>query len=335
MTKKTNELNNNIVTQRIVEELRNTDNVFKWHRPWVITPTRPMNFNNEFNYSLMNEFLLSMDMRMKGFTSPNFITHSRGKRMGGTLKPNQEASLLYRWFPAWVSEDKKWYNEKPPKKVNAKQVFRFGYLNLYNVEQFTWKNLPESFDHQTFNNKEIEESEVHDVVSAWVEPYLSKYKIQLTHQGDRAYYDPHADRIVLPPKETFRTPTMYAQVLLHEVIHSTGHKERNNRFTRENYDKRTEAYSLEELTAELGAAQTIHELNLPVDKTEWENTVAYLQGWASKLEGSTEMFGQADARTKKARKEIMKWHPKTEDEQEQERANAINNLKYKWKWTGK
>jgi hypothetical protein len=47
------------------------------------------------------------------------------------------------------------------------------------------------------------------------------------------------------------------------------------------------------------------------------------------------MFGQADARAKKARAEIMKWHPKTVDEKEQERTDAINNLKYKWKWTGK
>jgi antirestriction protein ArdC len=334
VVKKTNELNNHVVTTKIIDEIR-SENIYTWHRPWVVIPTRPMNFNNDHNYSLMNEFLLSLSMREQGFVIPNWITSSRGKRMGGTLKPDTKSTELYRWFPAWVDQNNKWYDRKPPKKVNAKQVFRFGYLNLYNVEQFTWRELPESFDHQSFDNPLVAESEVVSTVSAWLQPYLDKYKIKVEHKGGRAFYEPSKDRIVMPPMETFKSPTGYAQVLLHEAMHSTGHKERLNRFTKDNYNKRTEQYSLEELTAELGAAQTMHELNLPVDKTEWEGTVEYIRGWASKLEQSNEMFGQADARAKKARTEIMKWHPKTVEEKEQERADAINNLKYKWKWTGK
>lgn len=276
-----------------------------------------MNFNNEHNHSWMNEFLLSLSMREQEFVNPDWITASRGKRMGGTLKRDSEGADLYRWFPAWVDENNKWYDRNPPKKVRAKQVFRFENLNLHTVEQFTWRELPGCFDHQSFKNPLVAVSEVVSTVFAWLQPYLDKYKIKVEHKGGRAFYDPAKDRIVIPPMDTFNSATGYAQALLHEAMHSTGHKERLDRFTKGNYDKKTEEYALEELTAELGAAQAIHELSLPVDRTEWESTVQYIRGWADQLEQSNEMFGQAAARAKKAMAEIMKWHPKTEDEKEQ------------------
>ena len=65
-------------------------------------------------------------------------------------------------------------------------------------------------------------------------------------------YSPTFDRVTMPPREAFTTPADYQGTLAHELVHWTGHESRLHR----EYGKRfgDNAYAVEELTAELGAA---------------------------------------------------------------------------------
>jgi antirestriction protein ArdC len=47
--------------------------------------------------------------------------------------------------------------------------------------------------------------------------------------GDQAFYEPSADAIQLPPKESFDSPADYYSIALHELCHWTGHPSRLNR----------------------------------------------------------------------------------------------------------
>lgn len=102
----------------------------------------------------------------------------------------------------------------------------------------------------------------------------------IIHGGDSAHYQPAADRIRMPPKESFINVPAYYSVLFHELIHSTGHPKRLDRLKWGG--KESKSYAAEELVAELGSSflcaickMDYHTLN---------DSAAYLKHYASKLE---------------------------------------------------
>src|SRR5437870_9939300 len=75
----------------------------------------------------------------------------------------------------------------------------------------------------------------------------------LAHGGNRAFYRPSTDSIQMPPFEAFRDAQSYYATLAHETTHWTAH---DSRLARDLGGSRfgSEAYAIEELVAELGAA---------------------------------------------------------------------------------
>lgn len=71
-------------------------------------------------------------------------------------------------------------------------------------------------------------------------------------QGDRAFYSPLADYIVVPLRSQFVDMQSFYETLLHEMGHSTGHPTRLNRDLAHPFG--SEEYGKEELTAEFAAA---------------------------------------------------------------------------------
>ncbi|MCP3876804.1 MAG: DUF1738 domain-containing protein, partial [Sulfitobacter sp.] len=94
------------------------------------------------------------------------------------------------------------------------------------------------------------------------------------HYGsDRAYYDPHTDRIYVPAGEQFDDLEAFHATNLHEHIHWTGH---GSRLDRLHVDKPMDSpeYAAEELVAELGAA--IGCARLGISPTPRPDHAAYL-----------------------------------------------------------
>jgi antirestriction protein ArdC len=67
--------------------------------------------------------------------------------------------------------------------------------------------------------------------------------------GDRAFFSPSTDHIQMPPTSAFRSPAAYASVLLHELDHWTGTKERLDRDLKGKSG--SQDYAREELRVEL------------------------------------------------------------------------------------
>ena len=78
------------------------------------------------------------------------------------------------------------------------------------------------------------------------------------HEGHRAFYRHSTDSIHLPPREAFiststSSPTeAYYSTLFHELTHYAGHETRCNRQLGNRFGD--DAYAMEELVAEFGAA---------------------------------------------------------------------------------
>lgn len=134
--------------------------------------------------------------------------------------------------------------------------------------------------------------------------------------GDRAYYSPSFDLVQMPELKYFKSSPDYYSVLFHEVIHSTGHHSRLNRFKAGEKPARfgDAEYSREELTAELGAAYLCNVAGIENEATK-NNHVGYLKSWIAALKNDKTMIIYAAQKAFKAAAFILN---DKEDEQQEE-----------------
>ena len=129
--------------------------------------------------------------------------------------------------------------------------------------------------------------------------YLGREGVKLSHEeGDRAFYRPSTDEIVLPIRKQFMSTAEYYSTVFHELTHSTGHPSRLNRLTRPSFFG-TEDYSKEELVAEIGAATLVNHVGLETGSS-FRNSAAYIQNWLGVLKNDKRFIVSAAGRAEKA-----------------------------------
>ena len=103
----------------------------------------------------------------------------------------------------------------------------------------------------------------------------------------------------------FRSAEAYYSALFHEMVHSTGHETRLNRFDSKTYNRpfASNEYSKEELIAELGNAYLCAEAG--IDNTELENNAAYIQAWLKALKNDKKLLFSASSQAMKATEYIL------------------------------
>ena len=116
------------------------------------------------------------------------------------------------------------------------------------------------------------------------------------HGGDRAFYAPAADRVQLPPRESFKDPEAYCATLAHELTHWTGHPTRLARDLGQRFGR--DAYAAEELIAELGAASLCAGLDITPDVRE--HHAACLAHWLKVLKADSRAIFTAAAHAQRA-----------------------------------
>lgn len=104
----------------------------------------------------------------------------------------------------------------------------------------------------------------------------------LAEGGSKAAYSPGSHKISMPAKSMFKSERVWASVLVHEAIHSTGPRLGRCEATQVP-SFGSEAYALEELVAELGAALTCEAFGLPQVKSMDDHHAAYLRSWQQQL----------------------------------------------------
>ena len=129
--------------------------------------------------------------------------------------------------------------------------------------------------------------------------YLGREGVKLTHtEGDRAFYKPSTDEVVLPIRKQFMSTAEYYSTVFHELTHSTGHASRLNRLTSPAFFG-SEAYSKEELVAEIGASALVNHVGLETSNS-LRNNVAYIQNWLRVLKDDKRFIVSASGRAEKA-----------------------------------
>ena len=123
--------------------------------------------------------------------------------------------------------------------------------------------------------------------------------VKLLHQeGDKAFYRPSTDEVVLPIRKQFMSTAEYYSTVFHELTHSTGHASRLNRLTQAAFFG-SEDYSKEELVAEIGAAALVNHVGLETSNSI-RNSAAYIQNWLKVLRDDKRFIVSASGRAEKA-----------------------------------
>jgi antirestriction protein ArdC len=270
-----------IITNRIIEQLE--QQFIPWRKPWS-EGGQPQNLISKRHYTGINTWLLGS----LGYAQNYFLTWKQAQTLGAAVKKGEKGTMIVFWKRLQnQSED-----DIEQKKITA--VLRYYYV--FNVAQI--ENLP-----SVYATAEPPEAIVHisacdDIVQCM--PNCSPIK----HDIQKAYYNPAQDYINMPKQESFITPESYYCALFHEMVHSTGHQSRLNR--KEVVEPNrfgSEPYSIEELTAEIGACY----LNsvAGIMDAEFENSVAYIGGWIRALKGNKRMIVYASGQAQRATDYIL------------------------------
>lgn len=309
-------------TEMMIEKIRTLQS--DWKKPWFTEGSMkwPKNMSGR-EYNGQNALMLMLQCEKMGYKIPVFATFDRvaalnfEKDKQGARKPvvdeNDEKLPLVsinkgeRSFPVFVTtftcidkdtherikyEDYKLMSNEEKKNIAIypkNQVF-----NVFNLDQTNLKEArPELYakyekENQLSKPNGLESSKMYEfpAMDAMIEKNGWVCPIYPKHQ-DNAYFSISKDEIVVPEKSQFVDGESFYSNLLHEMVHSTGTKERLNRFEQGNAFGSSE-YSTEELKAELGAALIASRYGMT--KHVKEDSAAYLKSWLGSLKESPDFL---------------------------------------------
>ncbi len=252
-----------------------------WRKSWINDTN--INGITKYEYKGVNQLLLSLVSSNRNYKDPRWFTFVQIKKKGYELLNAKNKGVPIEFWSVYDLKNKKKIDFSEYEKVieldpSASKNYRIMCRGtfVYNAEHI--KGLPELKQNK---QKNIE-------TSRYISTLIKNMRVKYSEQGNRAFYRPTTDEIVLPSKEKFVDKYSYYATQLHEICHSTGSKKRLNR----NLDNKNEKdYAREELIAEISSSFLMQKLDLDVKAEHLDNHKAYIQSWIQILEDKpTELF---------------------------------------------
>jgi antirestriction protein ArdC len=229
------------ITEKIVTAIEAGvgDYRMPWHRTGV-SVSRPVNAATGKSYQGVNVVALWADASLKHFNSGHWATYRQWGQLGAQVRKGAKGSpiVFFRTIEPQEREEGKEPDAKPRLVARTSWVF-----NAEQVEGWT-PPKPE-------RRSEVE-------VRAHVEAFLAATRADIRYGGDQAFYHVPGDYIAVPypdqfgATETSSATECFYSVNLHELVHWSGAGHRLARVLRGRFGD--EAYAMEELIAEFGAA---------------------------------------------------------------------------------
>ena len=262
------------ITTRIIAQME--EGVIPWQKPWVANG-KAISRSTGKPYSLLNQMLLGRP--------GEYLTFKQCQEAGGKVKKGEKASMVVFW---------KFIEQEDEETGEKREVPFLRYYNVFHIDQcegITAKHTTETAFPDGAATLEAAQEIIYD--------YLGREGVKLSHEeGDRAFYRPATDEVVLPIRKQFISTAEYYSTVFHELTHSTGHPKRLNRLSKPSFFG-TEDYSKEELVAEIGAAALVNHVGLETSSS-LRNNAAYLQNWLKVLRDDKRFIVSAAGRAEKA-----------------------------------
>ena len=260
------------VTDRIIAQLEAGQ--IPWHKPWIASG-QAVSRSTGKPYSLLNQLLLGQH--------GEYVTFHQCATEGGHIRKGEKAQMVVFW--KWIEQEDKDTGEK-------KQIPFLRYYSVFHLSQcegLMAKHVP-----QLPNTAHADQQ-----AEAVIADYVQRSGVTIRHQdGDKACYHPSSDSITLPHIEQFTDTAAYYSTAFHELTHSTGHASRLNRLEKTAFFG-SEAYSKEELVAEISSAALVQHVSLETPDS-FSNSAAYIQSWLKALKNDKRLIVSAAGRAEKA-----------------------------------
>lgn len=260
------------ITSRIIEQME--QGIIPWQKPWY-NSGNAISHSTGKPYSLLNQMLLGKP--------GEYVTFKQCQQEGGKVRKGEKASMVVFW---------KRVEQEDEETGEIKSILFLRYYNVFHIDQcegLTAKHIQPLPD--VVNPNQTADK----IISA----YCIREGVQVQHQdGNRAFYRPSVDSITLPNMAQFIETAEYYSTAFHELVHSTGHSKRLNRIDSTAYFG-SEAYSKEELVAEIGAAALVNHAGLETSAS-FRNNAAYIQNWLTVLKNDKRFIVSASGKAEKA-----------------------------------
>lgn len=210
-----------------------------WHRPALVMP---FNAATTKPYQGVNVLSLWIAAQIRSFGTGYWATYRQWAGLGAQVRKGEKGSpiVFYKKVEHAAAEEDAG-DEMPEKRLVARASF------VFNADQVdNWRPPELARPHSPV------------LVIEHAEQFVLGVGAEIHESDGKACYMPHADYILIPRRELFTgtstsSPTeAYYATLFHELVHWTGHESRLNRDLAKRFGD--EAYAMEELVAELGAA---------------------------------------------------------------------------------
>ena len=263
------------VAAGIVKQLR--EGTAPWVKPWQpgerFMPYNPTSGNE---YRGMNAVWLMSQAEAKGYGDPRWMTYKQAAAGDAQVRKGEKGTAVQYW---------KWEGEEPVRDARGKPVLdERGEPQKQRVRY----ERPRVWTAVVFNAGQIDglpDAPARPGLPEWerherAERILAASGVPVRHQpGDRAFYRPSEDRIVLPERGQFASADRFYATALHELGHATGHPSRLDRDLAHPFG--SEGYAKEELRAEIASMMLGDQLGIGHDPGQH---VAYVASWIKVLE---------------------------------------------------
>ncbi len=316
-----------IISERLINRLKEAEEKnekFYWVKPFSQgAVTYPCCYETGEAYKGINRVLLEPDE----YTTYKKIQQHNEKHPNEPLYIRKRAKpSIAVYFGQQVITDENGEVKTNDKGEPIKKGF-VRYYNLFSREDVVDKkgrNIPSKFPMKNYEHKNISDISQNEFLRfcSMINRYCQSNGIdlQFVTDGTRCCYSLADNSIKVPVLSSFNSLYEHCSAIAHEVCHATGKE--LNRFGKTPHT--IESYSIEELTAEIGAEMLLGNFEIEDDRINKDNDIAYLQSWSKFLKDKPKALVYASQKAQKAVESITKHL-----EKETSLDDVINSLKFK------
>lgn len=283
------------IRDNLVEQLQN--NPSKWHNSFI-NKNMPTNAVTGKHYNSTNFFNLNWVANSNNYAQNLWASYLDWHKIGAKIIKGETHKAKVLYYGTFKKENEKTNKEDVIPFLKATPVF--------NIAQVDLSECKIKFDNSDNINKVVSIKEIDN--------FVNDTGVEIKHSNDgRCYYAKTTDYIHMTNKENFIKTSYgdetsnYYSVLFHELIHSTGHNQRLDRFKdndKKFKDNAQQSYAFEELIAECGAIMLCQKFNL--EKTIRVDHALYIKSWIQALKNDVKFLTSSLTRAYKATDYLLK-----------------------------
>ena len=304
------------LTNALIESIEENDGL-PWERGWDNMATRPFNPGTGIKYKGGNVLNLLLEQIKRGSDDPRWMTLKQANDAGYSVRKGAKAAYVEYWD---------WGQPQAPRKAEVdeqgKPLPRVEADEAAEEEQEQQRRKPRVFFATVFNGSDIVglpeiKREIGWQTNELAEKLIAATGAEIEHTAvsragfgvveNAAYYTHGQDKIVVPPRESFKSEGDYYATVLHELAHWTGH---HSRLARRAPDEKrpfgSPEYAQEELRAEIASMFLTSMVGV---EGRIQNHAKYTGSWLEVLKGDKHEIFRAARDAEKIVDHIFEYAP--------------------------